>query len=251
MPGAKHYRIKNNKKVFIFSGISKRQFRELPNARVVGYFSDKMDNEKYIYEGLQNRFSIKKNRRGRNEKVEFEVYNTPHRFRRTVCYVPIGEDEFLVYEKRAIRYIAGPVTAVACAAILAYIFFGGVDTANPLGIAPTVNIGGDGKQEKGDQAMIDFAGYDSIEVSADNPYVLLQNPESNDVYFSYVVYDEGGKEIMKTDLIPPGKALQWAAANDLGNGEHEVNMHVDTYDMKDTSIPYNAMNYDKVKVIID
>ena len=56
---------------------------------------------------------------------------------------------------------------------------------------------------------------------------------------------------MTTDLIPPGRALQWAAGNDLGSGTHSVTMHVDTYDMNDTSIPYNTMSYEDVKVHVN
>lgn len=33
IPGAKHYKIHNDKKTFIFSGISKRQFEDIPNGR--------------------------------------------------------------------------------------------------------------------------------------------------------------------------------------------------------------------------
>lgn len=245
IPGAKHYKVKKDGQVYVFSGLTKKQFKEKNSrAKVVGYFT----NKKMDAPGLVGRFfEIAKLRRGTESKVDFEVYNSHKKLKRTVCYVPISNDEFLVYEK----YPVGAYGTVAASLALAFLigYFALADSPiNPLGIASTVTIGGDNTDTEVENEMIDFAGYDEMTVTANNPYVLLQNPESNDVYFSYVISDSNGKEIMTTDLIPPGKALQWSAKNDLGGGSHVVNMHVDTYDMDDTSIPYNGMEYQEVKI---
>ena len=245
IPGARHFRIKKNGQVYIFSGISPKQFKELPNAKVVGRFTDK-DSQAVT----GRRFEIVKQVGMQQSVRSYEVYNTAKKFYSPKAYVPIGNDEYLVYEKFSPVYLAVPSAVAALAVVVGLMARAGDLPVNPLGIAPTVAIGGDGSEPDAEIEMIDFAGYDSVSVSADNPYVLLQNPESNDVYFSYVLSDESGKEIKTTDLIPPGKALQWDARSDLGTGNHIVNMHVDTYDMENTAIPYNAMNYDSVKVSV-
>ncbi len=254
--GAKHYKVRCDKKIYIFSGITKRQFKELPNARVVGYFT-REKNQGDVTEDVGGRlFQIKKGARGRTDKLNFVISNAPKKLHRTVCYVPVGGNDYLVYQQLPVAAALAPVGTVAAAAAVGYLVYAGhlgvPDLPkNPLGIASTVNIGGDGSDTEAEMESIDFAGYDMVSVSASNPYVLLQNPESNDVYFSYVLSDASGNEFMRTDLIPPGKALQWDAKKDLGSGTHNVKMHIDTFDMVDTAIPYNAMNYDKVTVVVE
>ncbi len=255
--GAKHFKIHCDKKIYIFSGISKRQFKAMPDAKIVGYFT-REKNQAEVTEDVGGRlFQIKKGSRGRTDKLNFVIGNTPKKFHRTVCYVPVGGNDYLVYQKLPIAAAFVPIGTVAAAAAVGYLAYAGhLGTPdfpkNPLNVATGVSIGGDGDEARDiGNEMIDFAGYDEVTVSASNPYVLLQNPETNDVYFSYVIYDESGKELITTDLIPPGRALQWEAANYLGGGRHLVTMHVDTFDMTDTSIPYNTMNYDKVKVNIN
>ena len=246
VPGAKHYRIKRNGQVYIFSGISPKQFKELPNAKVVGRFSAKKNQAPMIG---GRRFEIVKQMGGQSSVSSFEVTNSSRKFYRPKCYVPVGNDEYLVYEKFFPAYVAVPGAVAAAAIAVALLAQANDFPINPLGIAPTVNIGGDGGPTA-EMETIDFAGYDSLNVSDSNPYVLLQNPETNDVYFSYVLSDDAGNEIKTTDLIPPGKAMQWDAKSDLGSGEHVINMSINTYDMENTAIPYNGMSYDDVKVVV-
>ena len=251
IPGAKHFRIKRDGQYFIFSAISQKQLKEIPNARVVGRFSTSSRKRSSAVDAFDSnrRFEIQKQLHGQAAKISFDIYNAPRRFYIPKAYVPIGNDEFLVYEKSAFGRVAIPAAAAAIAIVVGILSLADDIPVNPLGIAPTVEIGGDGS-ESTEMETIDFAGFESMTVSDGNPYVLLQNPESNDVYFSYVLSDESGKEIRTTDLIPPGKVLQWDAKADLGRGVHTVNMHVDTYDMENTGIPYNAMNYDNVTVTV-
>ncbi|MBR1629217.1 MAG: hypothetical protein IJ679_08150 [Lachnospiraceae bacterium] len=247
IPGARHFRIKQNGQVFIFSGITPNQFKSLGDAKVVGRFSKKNTAPAFA---STRKFEITKQMGGQSSSVYFDIYNAGRRFCKPLAYVPIGHDEYLVYEGFAVERVVVPGAVAALAVVIGLLAKANDLPVNPLGIAPTVAIGGDGSDPDAEIEMIDFAGYDSVSVTADDPYVLLQNPESNDVYFSYVLSDEDGKEFKTTDLIPPGKALQWDAKSDLGSGEHVVNMHVDTYDMENTAIPYNAMNYDSVKVMV-
>ena len=248
IPGAKHFKIKQDGQAYIFSALTPKQFKENGGGRVVGRFGV---GKKNLALRSDKQFEIQKGQSGR---VDFNVYNAHQKFTRAAAYVPIGNDEFLIYEKSilpvAVGSAAGVGAVVAGLAVAGFLGLADGRPVNPLGIATGVTIGGENGQEDIGNEMIDFAGYDDVTVTASEPYMYLQNPESNDVYFSYVISDTSGTEYVTTDLIPPGKALQWNAKSALGSGAHTINMHVDTYDMNDTAIPYNAMNYDSVKVTV-
>ena len=243
VPGAKHFRIKQDGQVYIFSALTPKQFKENGGGKVVGRFSAGKNQQ---LSGRQ--FEIQKGQSG--NRIDFQVYNAQKKLMRAAGYVPVGNDEYLVFEKSLLPTIAAPSAVAAAAVLIAILASAQGRPINPLGIATGVTIGGEVGQEDTGNEMIDFTGYDDVTVTASDPYMYLQNPETNDVYFSYVISDDAGKEYITTDLIPPGKALQWDAKSALGSGAHTINMHVDTYDMNDTAIPYNAMNYDSVKVTV-
>lgn len=247
IPGAKHFKIRQNGQIYIFSALTPKQFKENGGGKVVGRFGV---GRKDLAQ-TDRRFEIRK---GQSSTIDFNVYNAHQSFTRTAAYVPVGDGEYLIYEKSILPVVAGSVAGagvvVAGLALAGFLGLANGRPINPLGIATGVTIGGENGQEDIGNEMIDFAGYDDVTVSASDPYMYLQNPETNDVYFSYVISDSSGKEYVTTDLIPPGKALQWNAKSALGSGSHTINMHVDTYDMNDTAIPYNAMNYDSVKVTV-
>ena len=154
VPGAKHYRIKRNGQVYIFSGISPKQFKELPNAKIVGRFTD---SQKQVPMAGGRRFEIVKQMGGQSSSISFEVSNTAHKLFRPKAYVPVGNDEYLVYEKFFPAYVGVPA-AVAALAVVAGLLTRATDLPiNPLGIAPTVAIGGDGSDPNAEIEMIDFA----------------------------------------------------------------------------------------------
>ena len=247
IPGAKHYKIKRDGQVYIFSGITPKQFKEIPNAKIVGRFSGKLDRKRAAGSAARQ-FEIQKGQSG--NKVDFDVYNAHRKLNRAVAYVPVGNDEYLVYERFFAGYLAVPSAAALAVIVAGALALANGKPINPLGIATTVTIGGEPGQEDTGNETVDFVGYDDLSVTASSPYIYLQNPEGNDVYFSYVISDASGTEYETTDLIPPGKALEWDAKSKLGSGEHTINMEVNTYDMEDTAIPYNGMVYDSVKVTV-
>lgn len=59
-----------------------------------------------------------------------------------------------------------------------------------------------------------FTGYGAVWVSKDQPTVPFVNDASNTSYAKYSIYD-GDKLIYETDLIAPGKHLDWDAYKDL------------------------------------
>lgn len=109
-------------------------------------------------------------------------------------------------------------------------------------------------QDKGtyvpEQEMIAFVGTNSMWASKDEPYVYLQNPEENDVGFTYTVTNHNTGEILleETGLIPPGKAYAWEVYESLGETTI-VDFLVNTYDLE-TNAQYNGVHNPEVEIVI-
>ena len=103
-----------------------------------------------------------------------------------------------------------------------------------------------------DTGSIEFAGYDLVWAAADSRIILLENPESNDVYFTYKITNNADDSIIldETGLITPGTALEWDAYDTLPSGEYNITMYISTYDMEDTSINYTPAVMDNVTLKI-
>jgi hypothetical protein len=102
------------------------------------------------------------------------------------------------------------------------------------------------------EGSIEFSGYDLVYADSESPYILLENPKSNDVYFTYTIIDNETNEVIlpETGLIKPGTALKWNAYETLTEGEYQVSMKIFTYDMEDTSITYTPAVMNKVTLKI-
>lgn len=81
------------------------------------------------------------------------------------------------------------------------------------------------------QGSIEIPGYSNQVVSKANQKVSLGNPNKNDVYFVYHIYD-GEKEIYTTDLIEPGYACDWNAYEDLNKGTYTLTFTINTFDVE-------------------
>lgn len=103
-----------------------------------------------------------------------------------------------------------------------------------------------------EEGSIEFSGYDLVYADSESPYILLENPKSNDVYFTYTIINNETNEVIlpETDLIEPGTALRWNAYEVLSAGEYQISMKIFTYDMEDTSITYTPAVMDKVTLKI-
>lgn len=94
----------------------------------------------------------------------------------------------------------------------------------------------------GSSEDIEIVGYERITVTKENPYVQLINPTGNTVYFKYAIMSpDKQKVVMTTNLIPPGKYVQWNAREGLLPGEYDVPLLLSTYDLA-TQAPCNGAN---------
>lgn len=98
--------------------------------------------------------------------------------------------------------------------------------------------GNTGNREEVVLGSIQIPGYSNQVVSKANPKIQLGNPDGNDVYFVYHIY-EGDDEIYTTDLIEPGHVCDWDAYGQLDEGVTTLTFTISTFDEK-TMEPCNS-----------
>lgn len=87
---------------------------------------------------------------------------------------------------------------------------------------------------------IEIAGYTNLLVTADHQNIELVNTSINTVYQQYII-TFNDEQLFDSKLIAPGKQVEWNAFEQLPEGKHEVQFHINTYDIK-TQAPCNGAN---------
>lgn len=77
----------------------------------------------------------------------------------------------------------------------------------------------------------DFLGYGLLTINEDEPYIYLQNPDSNSVYMQFDVLFENNI-IYESELISPGHQEKVNIYDQLDSGEHVLNYSITTYDIE-------------------
>lgn len=97
-----------------------------------------------------------------------------------------------------------------------------------------------------------FAGYSNIYATEDSPYILLENMEYNDVYFTYEVVREDTNEVIleETGLIQPGKAYPWNAKEVFDVGEYKVTFKIRTYEATEEQAEQTPVIMDNITLTI-
>ena len=89
------------------------------------------------------------------------------------------------------------------------------------------------EEETGEQQMINVPGYLNLYVDKDHPYIILNNPSENMVYFQYTIMDADGNVIFENpNLLEPGKAIQADLYTPLTEGKHMLTFLISTYDLE-------------------
>lgn len=90
--------------------------------------------------------------------------------------------------------------------------------------------------EAGNQESISIPGYSMVY----GPEIQLINPADNDVYFIYKIYKDESL-VYESKLISPNHVAIFNASDVLGQGRHQVQFQIETYDME-TQQQYNGAN---------
>lgn len=109
------------------------------------------------------------------------------------------------------------------------------------------------KKPKNFKNQIALPGFSKIVVKKGDGYakVALSNPSFNEVYLKYTVkLSERNKELLKTEAIPPGKAVKgFVIPTDLKVGEHKIEINIKSYDVKTKKMLNGGTTVTKLVVI--
>lgn len=162
-------------------------------------------------------------------------------------YIPITDTTFVAIERKKLK-TSTHVAILACCvvAILGITFY---NDNRDKGLTGNV---WDGETNNEDTDLgndsIAIPGYTVQAVNKKNPCIVLGNPDINDVYFTYHIYDENNDEIYTSDYIHPGEKDDWNVYDMIQPGEHEFRFLITTCDLEDKDVAYNSADI-KVKVI--
>ncbi|GAA0705359.1 hypothetical protein GCM10008904_13130 [Paraclostridium ghonii] len=239
----KSYKDKNN---FIWNYYSHKKMKELfskdykKSIKVIG---EVVSNNEYRREGIEyegNELSI--GNIGTNNK----------RNRKVVGYIECGENEYVAVVKSNWTRIV--VILVAILALL----FGLIAMKNSgpkLDSAAKDYVANIQRPADWDSSKIAIPGFNEIKAKYGEgaAYVALWNPMDNPVYFQYdVIIDQTGKSILKTNLIPPGKAVtKIPISKSLKPGTYDITLKVNTYSLDDHTKPMNGGEVKQKLVIVE
>ncbi|WP_338631911.1 hypothetical protein [Clostridium baratii] len=167
-------------------------------------------------------------------------------------YMQCGEDEFvLVMKKNWLLFFISLLSV--CVLTLGIIHFSNSKNGPDLDANASDYVAKLEKPENFDPTKIAVPGYNEIRAKEGDTdaYVALWNPEYNPVYFKFdVVLNETGESLLKTKLIPPGKAVTKIPLNkNIKPGIYDITIKISSYSLEDYKTQMNGANV-KTKLII-
>lgn len=97
------------------------------------------------------------------------------------------------------------------------------------------------------QEYMEVPYYGTLWISEEDPYVWFNNPETNNVYFSYEVLLDGEELFHNDEYISPGKALKANLYQVLEKGEYDIVINISAID--ENGSPCNGATQD-AKIIV-
>ena len=99
-------------------------------------------------------------------------------------------------------------------------------------------------KSKNDESYFELQGFGQLTIDINNPYVNLINPEGNDVYLTFdVLY--GDNVLFQTELIEPGKMIQFDVYRSLDAGEHTLTYSIDVYDKTTNNVLWSGIKQEQ------
>ena len=168
----------------------------------------------------------------------------------TVGYFEVNDGEYIrISKKNGLFFLL--------LLILLCIFFGFImqsvspdpDQPDSEGV-DSPDVVSNGAVSKAGYGQIEIAGYAELSVDSKNQTIQLVNPNSNDVYFKYIIKKAGtDKVVFESKLIEPGKAFLWNAKKALKVGKHKLDFCIQTFDIKTKANCQGATNRN-VEVVV-
>ncbi len=170
--------------------------------------------------------------------------------RKVVGYIECGENEYVaIVKSNWIMFIA---ILLSILALLFALIIGG-NSGPKLDSSAKDYVANIERPADWDPTKIAIPGFNEIKAKYGEgaAYVALWNPMDNPVYFEYdIIMDKTGENILKTDLIPPGKAVtKLPLKKNLKPGTYDITLKVNTYSLDDHTKSMNGGEV-KTKLII-
>ena len=179
--------------------------------------------------------------------------------KRTVGYIPVTdaneEEGFIRIIGNAWQRVLFLILAIlVCAAIfLVGVWFAQRDEVPGLDkTAVSYHIDG---VKNTDEDSILLPGLSVLNGKANDTHIkaVLMNPDGNGCYFKYTIIQKDSEEVLYTSgLIEPGKAVtEFDLNKKLKAGKYPIQVIVETNDLKNPEIVYNAGNIDAQLVVTE
>lgn len=170
--------------------------------------------------------------------------------RKVVGYIECGENEYVaIVKSNWIMFIAILLSILA----LLFALIIGRNSGPKLDSSAKDYVANIERPADWDPTKIAIPGFNEIKAKYGEgaAYVALWNPMDNPVYFEYdIIMDKTGESILKTDLIPPGKAVtKLPLKRNLNPGIYDITLKVNTYSLDDHTKSMNGGEV-KTKLII-
>lgn len=94
------------------------------------------------------------------------------------------------------------------------------------------------------QDYFELQGFGQLEINETNRNINLINPKGNKVYLSYKVLN-GDNVLFETELIEPGKMIQFDIYSCLNAGEHTITYSIDVYDISTNAILWSGIKQEQ------
>lgn len=183
---------------------------------------------------------LKKYNEDKHEKYDFVEYDDNNNKKYLVKqdywgfknkYLDIGDNKFVLVRSRAIIIILFILLLIGICPLSSWLLH---QEDSPLEKLPIVGEMIEEYNNKNEQVQeyIKIPGLQQVyTISSSKQELYLINPESNTVYFKYII-SEGDSQIYESDYLQPNKMIKVNLYELLDSGEHSVSIKVLTKDIE-------------------
>ena len=100
-----------------------------------------------------------------------------------------------------------------------------------------------------EESYTELMGFGCLEISENYPFVYLINPDDNEVYLSFDVYEDEDL-LYSSDLIEPGMMEELDIFDRLNAGKHILIYSITSYDMANRAVLWSGIKQNQEILII-
>ena len=91
-----------------------------------------------------------------------------------------------------------------------------------------------------EEGYTEVMGFGCLDIDKDFPFIYLINPEGNEVYLSFDVYEDE-EMLYSSKLIEPGKMEEFNIYECLNAGKHTLTYSIASFDMNDKTVLWSGI----------